>query len=288
MLPFRKILFPVDYSEPCQTVIPHVQDMVQHFSADLTLVHAYGVGALVYTELAVADPTWPEQARKTEEERLRKFASQMFPGQRVDSIAEEGEPGTVIQKIVQRQGADLVMMPTRGRGPLRRMLLGSVTAKVLHDISAVVWTGVGSALAEHPPAIPYQSILCAVDLSDEGEAEAVLKAAAVLAASYHATLSLVHAVETPPMAPEVDFTPYKEDFIDAADRTLLRLKGKLGIEAPHTLLDAMIADGVRQEAIQQKADLLIVGRGHSQGMVSRMWSRLYPIVRESPCPVLSI
>jgi nucleotide-binding universal stress UspA family protein len=288
MLPFRKILFPVDYSEPCQTVVPHVSDMVRHFSAELTLVHAYGVGALVYTELAAADPTWPERARKAEEDRLRKFASQVFPGQPVASIVEEGEPGTVIHKFVQHQGADLVMMPTRGRGPLRRLLLGSVTTKVLHDISAAVWTGVGSELAAHPPAIPYQSILCAVDLSDDDEAEAVLKAAAVLAKSYQARLSLVHAVEMPPMGPEVDFTPYRQDFLDAADRTLLRWKEKLGIDAPHTLLDARIADGIRQQAIQEKADLLIVGRGHSQGMLSPIWSRLYPIVRESPCPVLSI
>ena len=37
------------------------------------------------------------------------------------------------------------MMPTHGCGPLRRFLLGSVTAKVLHDVSTAVWTGLGTA-----------------------------------------------------------------------------------------------------------------------------------------------
>src|SRR4029077_15280139 len=113
-----------------------------------------------------------------------------------DSIAQEGEAGTVIDQVVQHQGADLVMMPTQGCGPLRRLLLGSVTAKVLHDVSAAVWTGVGSAIADHQPAIPYKSIVCALDESDE--AEAVLRAAAALAESYKAKLALIHVLQTPP------------------------------------------------------------------------------------------
>jgi len=40
--------------------------------------------------------------------------------------------------------------------------------------------------------------------------------------------------------------------------------------------------------VRRKADLLVVGRGHDQGAIGRIWSRLYAIVRDSPCPVLSI
>jgi len=179
MLPFRKILFPVDYSEPCQTVVPYVKDMLRHFTVDLTLVHAYGPGALAYTELVAADPNWPEEIQALEDRRLRQFASEKFPEEHVELFAKHGEPGHVIDEVIRHQGTDLVMLPTRGHGPLRRFLLGSVTAKVLHDVSAAVWTGVGSALADHNPAIPYKSILCALDETEE--AEAVLKAAATIA-----------------------------------------------------------------------------------------------------------
>ncbi len=40
-------------------------------------------------------------------------------------------------------------MPTHGYGPFRRFILGSVTAKVLHDADCPVWTGVH--LEEAPP-----------------------------------------------------------------------------------------------------------------------------------------
>lgn len=296
MLPFKKVLFPVDYSPSCTAVVPYVDDMVRHFSAGLTLVHAYALrpafvsrdleGVMVYNDLAYADPKAMEEARLTEEQRLREFAARMFPGQRVDTLAEEGEAGTVIHRVLQHQGADLVMMPTVGAGPLRRFLLGSVTAKVLHDVSAAVWTGIGSALEAHAPAVPYKSIVCAVDQTEE--AEAVLRGAASLAKSYDANLALVHVLEMPPATPEIDFTPYRKDLIDAAHAHLHRLTGGLNLDVPEIVLDGGIPNGIHEEVVRRKADLVVVGRGHDQGIVSRVWSRLYSVVRDSPCPVLSI
>ncbi len=286
MLPFKRILFPVDYSDPCRAVAPYVKDMLQHFTADLTLVHACGQGAVAYRELVLAEPQWPEQIRAFEENSIREFASEMFPGEHVETFVKEGEPGRVIDEFVQHQGTDLVMLPTRGLGPVRRFLLGSVTAKVLHDVSAAVWTGVGSVLAGHEPTVPYKSILCALDDSDE--AEAVLKAAAAIACTYHADLHLLTAVPTPPMALEVDYSAYRKDLMDGADMRMRELKAKLGVKAPHTVIDTMIIDAVHEEVLRRKADLVVVGRGEAQATFGRVWSVLYPIVRESPCPVLSI
>jgi nucleotide-binding universal stress UspA family protein len=286
MLPFKRILFPVDYSDRCRSVVSYVNDMAQHFSASLNVVHAYGMGAPRFYELEVADPGWVNQIRRLEEQRLRKFAAETFPGLHVDSILEDGEPGHVIDRVVQHHGTDLVMMPTHGSGPIRRMLLGSVTAKVLHDVSAAVWTAADKIADGHPRDTSYQSILCAVDLSDESEA--VVRAAAALAESYKARLALVHVVELPPPSMEVDFTAFRGDLIEAANERLRELKGKAGIDAPHKCLDSLTIDGVTQEAVEKKADLMVVGRGRSQGVMSRIWSRLYSIVRESPCPVISI
>jgi nucleotide-binding universal stress UspA family protein len=275
---------------------PYVKDMTRHFAADLTLVHAYALrplfvnrdieSVLVYSDLAYADPKISEEARAVEEQRLREYAAQIFPGQRVETLAEEGEAGTVIHRVLEHQGADLVMMPTRGCGPLRRFLLGSVTAKVLHDVSAAVWTGIGSAIEGHAPTVPYKSIVCALDQTEE--AEVILRAAAALAKTYQANLALVHVLEMPPATPELDFTPYRKDLIDAAHANLRRLKSRLNLDAPDVVIDAGVADGIHEEVVRRKADLVVVGRGHDQGVISRVWSRLYSVVRDSPCPVLSI
>jgi nucleotide-binding universal stress UspA family protein len=193
-----------------------------------------------------------------------------------------GEPGSIILDTVKKRGADLVMMPTHGGGPLRRMLLGSVTAKVLHDVSAAVWTGTGAATASPP----YKSILAAVNGDDE--ASAVLVGAAALAKSYGAQLRIVHVADLPRTTFDIDFTPYLKEVKDAANVRLREMKNTLNIDAPHSVLEGNVAESVHRAASEAKADLIVVGRGHAQGTFSRMWSHLYSIVREAPCPVLSL
>jgi nucleotide-binding universal stress UspA family protein len=287
MLPFHKILFPVDYSEPCQAIIPYVQEMACHFSAELTVCHAYApISALAQNELLVTDPDLEAKAHAIEEDRLRQFACHYFAGQKLEAIAALGEPGGVIDRLAHEQRADLVMLATRGHGPVRRFLLGSITAKVLHDVGAAVWTGVGAALAEHPVRIPYQSIVCALD--DSTEAEGVLRAAASLASAYQADLRIVHVIPTPPPYPDIDLAEYTEALMESYQCRLRDLKAKLGVDAPHTVIEGLPGDGIHHEVVRRKADLLVTGRGHSIGTFSRLWSHLYSIIRDSPCPVLSV
>jgi nucleotide-binding universal stress UspA family protein len=287
MLPFRKILFPVDYSAPCQAVIPYVQEMACRYSAELTVCHAYApLTAMAHSELLLVDPELQAKVQALEEDRLRQFACQSFAGQKLEAIAELGEPGGVIDRVAEQQRADLVMLATRGHGPVRRFLMGSITAKVLHDVSSAVWTGVGAALLDHSAKVPYQSIVCALD--DSSEAEGVLRAASSLASAYRAQLWIVHVVPTPPAYPDIDLSEPTALLIEASQFRLRELKAKLGVDAPHTVIDALLAEGIHHEVVRRKADLLITGRGHSIGTFSRLWSHLYSIIRDSPCPVLSV
>jgi nucleotide-binding universal stress UspA family protein len=282
-LTFRKILFPVDYSEPCKAIVPYVQDIVRHYSAELTVVHAYGLGVIAPP---VFDPSFLGRARAFEEKRLQHFAFESFPDQPVEPITELNEPATAICNVIQHRAINLVMLPTRGPGPLRRLLLGSVTAKVLHDVSAPVWTGTGSALSGHKPRVPYKAVVCA--LNGSAEDATTLRAAHSFAASYQAHLSLVRVVEMKLSKMDIDNTPFMQETMDAADRQLQELKGSLGIDAQHSVIETKVAEGVAQIALRAKADLIITGRGHARDRVSRIWANLYEIVRESPCPVLSV
>ena len=78
--------------------------------------------------------------RDQEEEHLQDFAREQFPDIKCRAIMEDGDPATIIDGVAQRDGIDLIMMPTRGLGTFRRLLLGSATAKVLHDVSCAVFT----------------------------------------------------------------------------------------------------------------------------------------------------
>jgi hypothetical protein len=45
---------------------------------------------------------------------------------------------------------------------------------------------------------------------------------------------------------------------------------------------------VRDAAVRQQADLVVIGRGHVQAPLSRLRTNACAIIREAPCPVLSV
>src|SRR5689334_17044250 len=53
-------------------------------------------------------------------------------GLNVTRTVEVGDAAHRITQYVDEHGVDLVVVPTHGRGKFRRLLLGSVTSKVLH------------------------------------------------------------------------------------------------------------------------------------------------------------
>ncbi len=96
-------------------------------------------------------------------------------------------------------------MPTHGLGRYRRFLLGSITAKVLHDTECPVWTDNHSQETATSASIACKKVLCAIDLGDRSRA--VLEWAGWLAREYEADLRIVNAaaeVEAGPLGKYLD------------------------------------------------------------------------------------
>src|ERR1700692_2096788 len=101
-----------------------------------------------------------------------------------------GDPAVRIIEHARNGRHDLIMMPTHGYGPFRRFLLGSVTAKVLHDVECPVWTDTHRLHFE--PRETDATVLCAVDLKPE--MVPALQWAAEFSRSEAADLRVVHAI----------------------------------------------------------------------------------------------
>src|SRR5262245_27683772 len=111
MLPFRRILFPVDYSNSCGSVAGHVSEITRRFSADLVLLHAFQQPLPLLAEAGyAADMAHEADIKKLEQERLRKFADDTFPGVDATCLVEIGDAGGAIAEAVRRHAVDLVMM----------------------------------------------------------------------------------------------------------------------------------------------------------------------------------
>jgi nucleotide-binding universal stress UspA family protein len=283
----KKILFPVDFSERSAAAAPYVRDMAERFAAEVIILHAfyvlpsYPVTATMSDFQPVQIPYTADfvELRKDRKEQLERFSHQHFPGVTYSARLEDGEPGTTIEETARRDNIDLIAMSTSGLGRWRRLLLGSLTAKVLHDVHCAVWTSIHAPEDGSTPTPGYRSILCAVDLDDE--IDNVLRTGSFLAQTYGARLSAVHIESGHPGTRQAEADA--EALQHAVNRALAaQVKPSVGFAG------GTLADGIRNAAIREKADLVITGRGSAQRHLLALWSQLYTIIRESPCPVLSV
>ena len=202
-------------------------------------------------------------------DELRTFLADELAGLAVERLTAEGDPAAVIVETAHDR-AGLIVMPTHGYGRFRRFILGSTTAKVLHDADCPVWTGVH---LESAPAVPVSlgHVLCAVDLGPQSSK--TLCWAASLALQFDARLTLMHVAL---------------GAADAARRELERLQGFVHAEA-EALLET--GDPARDHLLRRRppgADVLVIGRGSAAGVFGRLRANAYSIIRQSPCPVVSV
>jgi len=168
------------------------------------------------------------------------------------------------------------------------MLLGSVTAKVLHDADCAVWTGVH---IEQPPAdeaTAVRHVVCAVNLSSSSTR--VLGWASQLAAEFKACLTLVHAIDSLlPGTEGYQLSPeWRKEMTEAAVSDLASLQQRVGTSAAVSLHMGDAAQTVCTEVRRLNADLLVIGRSSETGILGRLTERAYAIIRQSPCPVVSV
>jgi nucleotide-binding universal stress UspA family protein len=291
MISFDRIVFPVDFSEQCSAIAPAVKSLAEQFHSKITVLHVVDLPIAWFgAPEAAAWGALINTSRFREEHgiALNRFVEKHFSGVPVDLAMEEGEAGRLIADYANDVETKLIMMPTRGYGPFRAFLLGSVTAKVLHDAHCPVWT---SAHAERfiPSTARWSQVLCALD-TDPRDA-AVLKWAAELkctstTAGSPINLRLVHAVEGASNR-ESDPSMYQFLFQIAKER-IAAMQSDVGTSFEVCFLPGNVGHAVHQAAIGHNADLVVIGRGVLQKTLGRLRSNAYSIIRQAPCPVMSI
>jgi nucleotide-binding universal stress UspA family protein len=280
------ILFPVDYSDHSQAMNREVEWLAEHFNSRVTLLNIFevptswyggGDAPLINTEEFVS-------YAEAEKRRLRDYAISL-PESRLKRISAEGGAAWHIARWTKEHDVDLIVMGTHGYGPLRRLLLGSVAMKVLHDVDCPVWTQAAMTGMKFNAERGISKILCSIDLSDE--ALPLLCYARQLASEFSATVELIHTVpETTSTARyfEYDLHP---SMMRWAKAEIARLQHEAATDFPVHLTEGFISRDVAELAVSAHADLLLIGRGRVQSTFGTMRTHAYEIIRQAPCPVLS-
>jgi nucleotide-binding universal stress UspA family protein len=284
-----RVLLPVDFSERSAAAGCYAKALAARFDSELLLLHVlappqYEFGALEISGTVLAELYRGRAEQVTAE--LNAFLEADLAGIRTRRIVLEGDPASQIVEFAHGEHADLILMPTHGYGPFRRFILGSNTAKVLHDADCPVWTGVHLEQAPPTAGETIRSVVCAVDLG--AQSSKTLCWAALLAREFDARLTVVHAIS--PMAQAVlnSEADWRAGVRESATRELERLERFVNVEAEVIVESGEPASIICAAATKLEADALVIGRGSAAGVFGRLRTNAYAIIRQSPCPVVSV
>jgi len=280
MFAISKILAPVDFSDACCGAARYASDIARKLNSEVALLYiAVPFDVAMGMESGAACAEFVATQQNSLKRQLEEQFWNRFRGLKPTYVVAEGDPATEIVRFAEEKNTDLIVMPTHGYGPFRRFLLGSVTAKVLHDVSCPVWTGIHLEQALIPEQLNIRKIACAVDLGPQ--TEVVLSWAAGMAKAFDAAVEIIHAL------PCVSDSTWRERVSDMA-RDQLAGYDKLVKADKILLVSGNAPTAVCNAARGIGADLLVVGRGHGTGRSGRLPSNAYAILRDSPCPVVSV
>ncbi|MEZ5367154.1 MAG: universal stress protein [Bryobacterales bacterium] len=276
------ILAPVDFSDRARLGVRESAAIASRFNAKLLLLHAVVSGSP--SEYQGGEAPGLEEAYDAE--ALAHLVEREAPAADSELIVLPGELSRSVRRICEERAVDLVVMPTHGDSPYRQYLLGSNTAKVLHDVACPVLTG---AHLEHPAeaCYPYKRIACLPDLKDSGQN--VVSYGRGFAATFGAELLLAY------IGPDFHLmgTGAHQEFVQTLEASarlrLERLAEQEGIEAQIRIESGEFEERLPRLLRERDVDLLVIGRGaggsSEEGGLS---ASAYAAIRCSPCPVLSV
>jgi nucleotide-binding universal stress UspA family protein len=279
MLPVRRILVPINFTEACRTTARFAIDLASVWAADVCLVHVVEpVGSAVGFESAVMLEESMRAQRKRAGREMEEFLN-LQPSPNLQRLLLDGDPAGEIVRLAHNEKYNLIVMPTRGYGVFRRLLLGSVTAKVLHDADCPVWTGVHPEAFTADGVVSIRRVACAVDLGPQ--TRTALNWAAAFAADWKAEMSILHIL---PSVPEISWRDRLETM---AREQINACQNDLGLKADVQLEFGHMPGALTDLVKRMSPDVLIIGRGHFT-MGARLRGGAYAVIRDSPCPVVSV
>jgi nucleotide-binding universal stress UspA family protein len=289
MLPISKILVPVDFSERSLGVLPYAKAFAVRYQAPLTLIHVVSP-FFVIPATGLSGPAFIPVADSTvidRQEQLEEWAPGQLEHIEVRRVVYEGDPLAQIVEFAASEQIDLVVMSTHGYGNLRRFLIGSMAAKLLDDLPCPVLTGVHLDPSHPSEPVVVSKIVCAVDLGPR--ASSTLSYASGLAEDFNAELEVVYVA--PPALETVE--PASKEVRSSVKA---RVKDKLqaivmqaGVrDASLHIVEGDVPEAVSSFSGSMGADMLVIGRGSHAESAGRLRTNAYAIIRQSPCPVLSV
>ena len=293
MLEVKRILCPLDFSEFSVRAYRHALSLAEHYGAKLVAQHTVEVWRHPSVGFAATANLYDEYCqtlRGDGKEQLKEFVKNYtYNKVQPELIVDEGIAADSILSCAQEQKSDLIVMGMHGLRGFDRLMLGSVTDRVMRratcPVLAVREPPRDSVAANQPRHSPHRldRVLACIDFSEDSEQ--ALNYAFSAAAEYHAELTLLHVLEKVPSAAKTDAaiaeaTAQLDKLIPPERSKALKIKTAVRIGKPY--------QQIIQFAEEAQIDLVTMGvRGRGVLDIAVFGSTTYRVMQLGHCPVLT-
>jgi len=280
----KRILVPTDFSAAADKAIPYALQVAVAYNSTLYLLHVLpreesareSLGKEIYMNRRVAE----RQFRILENSRRLSRVSHSY-------LMEPGDICGAVCDAIRRHQIQLVVMGTRGRGGVAKLLMGSSAEEIVRSAVCPVLL-VGPAVPPLTEVPELAHVLYATDYSEASQA--ALSYAILFSENYSARLTFIHVVAA---SEDLHASDAEGMQAEAEDR----LKALVGSVFQHILTPRLVArfgdpgKVITKTAAEEGTDLIVMGvhRAASMAVSTHLpWTTSHYVVCHAHCPVLLV
>jgi nucleotide-binding universal stress UspA family protein len=294
MLEVKRILCPLDFSEFSVRAYCHALSLAEHYRAKLVALHIVEVWRHPSASFAASAALYDEYCqnlRGNGREQLQEFVKNYTHNDEVqpELVVDQGIAPDAILSFAQEEKSELIVMGTHGLRGFDRLMLGSVTDRVMRKAMCPVMAvrepphDLAAAGQERRYIHRLNRILACTDFSEDSER--ALDYAISATAEYDAELTLLHVLERVP-SPNLteqaiaEATGQLEKLLPPERCKSLKFKTEVRIGKPY--------QQIIEFARETQTDLTTMGvRGRGALDIAVFGSTTYRVMQLGPCPVLT-
>lgn len=293
----KTIMCATDFSDFSNYAVMYGVALAKEFQAKLYVCHVIDLPpAAIYGE-ALLDPSGLQH-------RVTDFAlgelEQLLGKQPVDwePLITMGNPAEEVARLADEKDVNMVVTATRSRTGLKRLILGSVTERLMQIVSCPLMVvhnpGQGAAVSIDPK-IELKRIMVGCDFSSDSKL--AFQYALELAQEFEAELHLVHVIAPPVFedllkpseTPEAEFQEDMRKMLSERIKSMVPEEAHYWCHPTPVLLAGQPHEELTKYAVVNKMDLIVLGvRGRGLVETLLVGSTTDRVVRRATCPVLAV
>jgi nucleotide-binding universal stress UspA family protein len=269
------ILVAIDFSSASKMALLYALSIARRHGSRLFVVHVSS---------SQSEGTLRDAWRAGQTEIMDHFMAGRLTGIQHELLVKSGDVWTVLSQLIAEYGIDLVVLGTRGRTGVWKLLLGSVAERIFRQAPCPVLTA-GPSISEQDPETGPQRILVPTGFAPHSLY--AVGYALWLAQELQSALALLHVVTDCPGTQDQE--QIRCDRL-ARLHTLIRSDEQLPSRPEFFVEFGSTPEKILETAARWNPNLIVLGlhRIEEASRKETTWAKAYEVVCKAPCPVLTV